>query len=130
MLGGCLGSGDERTGLLFDGPDQILNRFYFRLFEEGLPTLFADPGWDVIEREMAPLPINVQRRGSSLHAAAIMNAFHFFNLTLKSADHSSFFGMYAVIIAKYSSFGEHTTWIGRFSPYPRRRQLWPLGSSG
>jgi hypothetical protein len=38
----------------------------------------------------------------------------FYFLTLKSEDHLPGVGKYAVIIAKYSVFGAHTTWMTRF----------------
>ena len=56
------------------------------------------------------------------------NPFYF--LTLKSDDHLSGVGKYAVIITKYSFFGAHTTWMTRFFMVCDIKKLVPLLSSG
>jgi hypothetical protein len=55
------------------------------------------------------IPINMKRCNAPVHFAAAVNAFHSSILVLKLLRHSFKDGMYAVIMAKKSSFGEHTT---------------------
>lgn len=90
-----------------------LDRIYFLSLKIHFTTLATNPGSDSIENEMIAIPIHMKWSRTPLHLALTLDTFHRFILTLKSFDHSSSFGIYAVIIARKSGLGEQTKWIGR-----------------
>lgn len=85
-----------------------LDRIYFGSLKIDFAALTANPGSDSIEHEMIAIPIHMKWSRTSLHLGLTLDTFHRFVLTLKSSDHSSLFGRYAVIIARKSVLGEQT----------------------
>jgi hypothetical protein len=55
---------------------------------------------NAVKHQMAPFAVNMKWSCPLFHFSLAMNTFHFFNLTLKSDDHSFLSGKYAVIIAR------------------------------
>lgn len=95
-----LGGGEKGLSLFVKRFDEFLNRLHLLLFEEGLATLFAHPRRDVIQREMAPVPIDMQGSRPFVQPAAAVEALHLFDLTRKSGDQSCRLGRYTVIRAR------------------------------
>ena len=88
---------------------EVLNRLDFVFFEVRFTALRAYPRRHLVEKDVAPLSVYMKRGDSTLHLTLAVQAFHFSFLVLKSRDHSTSFGRYAVMIAKYSPFGAQTT---------------------
>ena len=88
--------------------DELLNSVDFFLIEVGFATLRADPCRNLVKRHVTTLAVGVKRGVASFHLALTVDALHFFILTVKSFDHPSESGMYAVITAKKSCFGAQT----------------------
>src|SRR3954465_4419389 len=104
-----LSYGCEVGGLFVELRQKVLNPVYFAFIEVRFATLTAYPRGYRIEREMVSLAINVERRGGPFHFSLAMDALHRALLTLKLSSHSSRLGTYAVMMAKYLSFGAQTT---------------------
>jgi len=95
-----LNSECQSTELLVDRCEKFLDRIYLFFFEVGFATLATHPGRDLVERNVKAPAVHMKWGVASFHFALTMNAFHFFTLTVKSCDHSSKSGTYAVITAK------------------------------
>ena len=72
----------------------------FIFFKKSFPTLRTDPSRNGFPRNMIAISVGTKWRITFYHAAFAMKTFHLI-LTLKSDDHWSGTGKYAVIIAKY-----------------------------
>jgi hypothetical protein len=93
---------------LLYGSDELLKRVDFLLFEVGFATLATYPCRHFVERNMTTSAVSVERGMASPHFALAVDALHFLILTVKSFDHSSEYGTYAVITARKSFFGAQT----------------------
>lgn len=86
----------------------------FAFLEVGLSALAADPGGHGVQGQMVAFAIDVEGCGCPLHRRFAMHALHLpvlpaFFLTLNDESHSLGSGVYAVMIARNSGFGEQTT---------------------
>lgn len=106
---------------LLQGPLDVIN---FILRKKRFAALCADPSGNGLPSNMIAMPVCAERGGSSDHPAFAIIAFHYC-LALKSADHCSGDGRYAVITARYSSFGAQTTCRARPIRTRSSRQLSP-----
>ncbi len=100
---------EQRLGLAIHLLKCLLDVVHFVFLEERFTALGAYPCWHGLPGDMVPISIRAERGVSFDHLAFAMEAFHFYFLVLKSGDHCSGLGRYAVIIAKYSGLGEQTT---------------------
>ena len=102
---GCRRQGWE---FLLYGNDEFLDGIDFLFFEVGFATLATDPCRHFVESNMTTPAVSVEGGMASLHFALAVDALHFLILTVKSFDHSSESGIYAVITARKSPFGAQT----------------------
>ena len=72
----------------------------FIFFKKSFSGLCTDPSRNGFPGNMIAIPVGTKWRITFYHAAFAMKTFHLI-LTLKSNDHWSGTGKYAVIIAKY-----------------------------
>jgi hypothetical protein len=93
---------------LLYGSDEFLDGIDFLLFEVSFATLATDPCRNFVESNMTTPAVSVERGIASPHFALAVDALHFLILTVKSFDHSSEYGTYAVITARKSFFGAQT----------------------
>jgi hypothetical protein len=85
---------------LVDRGKKFLDGIDFFFFEVGLATLTTHPGRDLVERNVKAPAVYMKRCMASFHFALTMDASNFFTLTVKSCDHYSGFGTYAVMTAR------------------------------
>lgn len=90
------------------GSDKFLDGIDFLLFEVGFATLATDPCRHFVESNMTAPAVSVEGGMASLHFALAVDALHFLILIVKSFDHSSESGIYAVMTARKSLFGAQT----------------------
>jgi hypothetical protein len=105
---GILGCRCQCWEFLLYGGDEFLDGINFLLFEVDFATLATHPRRNFVERNMTTSAISVKGSMASLHFALAVHALHFLLLTVKSFDHSSESGTYAVITARKSLFGAQT----------------------
>ena len=79
----------EAAALFVYGLDDVLNGLDLLLLEQGFAALFADPGRDVVDGDVAAITVDVDRSFAPLHGSLAVDAFHGFFLTRYPSVHSS-----------------------------------------
>lgn len=77
----------EIGGVLVEGLDEGLDGVDFFFLEIGFAALGTDPGGNGVEGDMTARTVEVEGSGAALHPALATDAFHFFNLLLRSLVH-------------------------------------------
>ena len=93
---------------MLDSGNKLLDGIDFFFFEVDFAALATDPCRNFVESDVTPPAVSVKRGMTSLHFTLAVDAFHFLTLTVKSFDHSSESGMYAVMTARKSCSGAQT----------------------